>query len=298
MAVPTPPTITTLLTEAFARTGYRSPTAAQLLRAEQEWLEEVKRELATIGRWRVLQDTVVLIPAALTSVYPVPSPLLTVNQIVFYDGDEKGTAQAGTTNTITLASGATSNVAAVEGYKVFLVSGTGAGQANRVVDYNGATKVATVSCAWSTVPTASTGYMIANKVEKEVSGPDFGIPRSGLSQSNVITHWEDWENRIHVYPVPDRSDYALELRGMVDVSLIDNTDARFTTMIREWRTAMMYGVMSRIAEDDDDSENADRWRGRFEDMTQKLLVQDRKKMRRHVGSAMRSPGGMPKARIV
>ena len=40
MAVPTVPTINSLLTEALTRAGNPTPTTAELLRAEDEWLED------------------------------------------------------------------------------------------------------------------------------------------------------------------------------------------------------------------------------------------------------------------
>ena len=51
MAVPTVPTVNSILTEAFRRCGVPSPTVAQLTRAEDEWFEEVKQELQAEKRW-------------------------------------------------------------------------------------------------------------------------------------------------------------------------------------------------------------------------------------------------------
>jgi hypothetical protein len=45
MAVPTQPTKTTLVTEGLKKAGYPSPSAAQLTRAEDEYLEEIKWDL-------------------------------------------------------------------------------------------------------------------------------------------------------------------------------------------------------------------------------------------------------------
>ena len=104
MALPTAPTVSTILTEAYTRSGIPTPTPAQLTRAEDEWLEEIKRDIAERKAWQALQETVVMIPLLNVSVYPVPSPLIRVMEIWWYDGAEKGTAQAGGANTITLTS--------------------------------------------------------------------------------------------------------------------------------------------------------------------------------------------------
>lgn len=72
-----------------------------------------------------------------------------------------GAAQAGTSNTITLASGASSTDNAYTGATISYTSGgTGFGGDRTIIAYNGTTKVATVNKAFDTTPAASTGYSI------------------------------------------------------------------------------------------------------------------------------------------
>lgn len=71
------------------------------------------------------------------------------------------TAQAGTTTSITLAAASSSAVSEFYRYrKIYLVSGTGLGQASTITGYDGTTKVATVSPAWVVAPDATTVYVI------------------------------------------------------------------------------------------------------------------------------------------
>lgn len=74
---------------------------------------------------------------------------------------EDGTAQTGSSSTITLASSGSS---AVEdfyvGNLISIVSGTGAGQSRCINDYNGSTKVASVGYNWKTNPDATSKYAI------------------------------------------------------------------------------------------------------------------------------------------
>lgn len=73
----------------------------------------------------------------------------------------RGTAQAGGASTITLDSGASATDHIYERSEVAILSGTGAGQANRVITgYVGATKVATVTPAWTTNPDSSSVFAI------------------------------------------------------------------------------------------------------------------------------------------
>ena len=72
-----------------------------------------------------------------------------------------GTAQAGTTTTLTLAaSGTSSTDDAYVGLPVSITGGTGSGQSNFIVAYNGTTKVATMAYPFTTAPGASSGYSV------------------------------------------------------------------------------------------------------------------------------------------
>jgi hypothetical protein len=75
-----------------------------------------------------------------------------------------GTAQAGGASTITLANTASGSDGAYRGMRIRLTGGTGAGQARIIAAYDGASKVATTSEAWTTPPDATTQYSIDAQV--------------------------------------------------------------------------------------------------------------------------------------
>jgi len=81
-----------------------------------------------------------------------------------YAGLEAGTAQGGGSSTITLRSGAS----AVDNYfkdqAVFVLSGTGSGQTNRISGYVGSTRVATVETAWATQPDNTSVYLVVGRI--------------------------------------------------------------------------------------------------------------------------------------
>ena len=83
---------------------------------------------------------------------------------VFWEGIEDGTAQAGGSTTITLASGESSIDDYYNGSVIFLTGGTGAKQYRQITDYDGMTKVATVDSAWGTNPDSSTTYQIMGRI--------------------------------------------------------------------------------------------------------------------------------------
>lgn len=79
--------------------------------------------------------------------------------------DVTGTAQAGAARAITLAVGASAVDDFYNGMPIDLTGGTGAGQTNLITDYNGTTKVATVSKSWVTPPNATSIYAIRANVQ-------------------------------------------------------------------------------------------------------------------------------------
>lgn len=83
---------------------------------------------------------------------------------LLYAAFEQGTAQAGGASTITLRSGASATDDQFNNQVVFILSGTGAGQTNRISDYVGSTKVATVTTAWVTAPDSTSVYLVLGRV--------------------------------------------------------------------------------------------------------------------------------------
>lgn len=70
-------------------------------------------------------------------------------------------AQTGSTvNTVRMASTASATDGAYNGMTIRIVAGAGGGQARTVSDYAGATKIATVTPAWTTTPDATSVYSI------------------------------------------------------------------------------------------------------------------------------------------
>ncbi len=83
--------------------------------------------------------------------------------IVSSEGREhvnEGRARAGTADSITLNTVASSFDNAYNGQVVFVRSGTGQDQARRVKSYDGDARVATVEKPWSTIPDATSGYVM------------------------------------------------------------------------------------------------------------------------------------------
>lgn len=73
---------------------------------------------------------------------------------------QTGTAQAGSTTSITLSAGASATNGLYDPGMVRIISGTGAGQARVILQYDGATKIATIDRDWRTNPDNTSVYEI------------------------------------------------------------------------------------------------------------------------------------------
>lgn len=76
-------------------------------------------------------------------------------------GVHEGTAQAGTSSTITLDATGSSSTNDFYNYQLIrIIAGTGAGQTRQISDYNGTSKAATVGLNWVTTPSTDSQYVI------------------------------------------------------------------------------------------------------------------------------------------
>ena len=72
-----------------------------------------------------------------------------------------GTAQAGATASITLASGASASNSRYDNASIYIAGGTGAGQTRVIASYVGSTRIATVDLDWTTPPDNTSTYEVS-----------------------------------------------------------------------------------------------------------------------------------------
>ena len=95
-----------------------------------------------------------------------------------------GTAQSGTTATITLPTTYTSQNDAYVGVSITLTGGTGAGDIRNIIGYNGSTKVATVNQNWTTTPDSTTTFALNFNLTHVESLMSLASP--GTYPSNIV----------------------------------------------------------------------------------------------------------------
>ena len=124
MAIPTQPTLTILVTEALKRAGYTSPSASQITRAA-DWIEEVKWDIWNLSKkWKSLYVTAYGVTAKGVSRYAMPSDYDHDLSISMLDADHKGTLQAATPSTATLAATESMTENYAQGKLLLISSGT------------------------------------------------------------------------------------------------------------------------------------------------------------------------------
>ena len=79
-----------------------------------------------------------------------------------------GTAQAGNSTTITLATDASSNNSEYTNHRIYISGGTGSDQKKSISSYNGTSKVLTISGSWDTAPDATSQYKIFREQNSNV----------------------------------------------------------------------------------------------------------------------------------
>jgi hypothetical protein len=114
-------------------------------------------------------------------------------------GGRENTAQGGTSTSITLDSGASSDTGAYIGDDIYLYGGTGGGvrgtgQRRTIVSYNTSTKVAGINRAWDTTPDSTTKFMTLPQAQANVgmwlstavpSPTTPGIPTAALNAAGL-----------------------------------------------------------------------------------------------------------------
>jgi type IV pilus assembly protein PilW len=140
-----------------------------------------------------------------------------------------GTAQGAASNTIILSANASTTSNRYTGLTIRTVSGTGGGQINSIIAYNGSTRTATMSQPWSIVPDSTTTYAF----EYVLGTSSFPLHKkdcvgTGTPASLPITRGTAADKRrfisniyyVHEYPHPDQPNDVVPtlVRSQLDVS--------------------------------------------------------------------------------
>lgn len=247
MAIDSDITIANLVTEALKNSGRTSPSAAQISDATAYQFRRVKSDIALrSSRHEVLKQQAITATVDGQQRYSWPTDAHYIKSVTLLDGPDewRGTATAGASTTITLASSLDiSDANELKGKFIVTTGGTGSLQIRQIVGWDNSTKVATVDTAWTTNPASGTTYLIASdhrwlwsedKATEWDTMPNPGV--RGKSYAGALTGREFWLEH-----APDKV-YALWWDYYAHMDLLDNAGPTILKHIRMYYTLWTQGL--------------------------------------------------------
>lgn len=262
MAVPSDPTVTSIVTQALKRAILRVPTAAMITEATDHALQEVKADIMLKAPTHPnLLITATSVTTRGQQRYATPEDFNVPQSITLLDGPDtwRGTAQGGSTSGVILAAGFSASDDDLAGKYILITGGTGIEEYRQILSYNDTTKTATVDLPWNSTPAATSTYLICSSysqlwpqdTESEFDRIDtpttIGTPRQATLAGQEFL----------LYPVPDKSTYGLITRYWGDLSKLDEDGDVFVQLLREWRSIWIQGVAVKSMQRNDEDRYQD-----------------------------------------
>lgn len=263
MAIPSDPTIASIVTEALKRAGRTTPSSTQISDATTHQFREVKSDINTkTGLLPELLTQSITGMAFGGSVYswPVPAQDIASLQLIEFPetGSYRDTCSGGTTTTITLSLGLNIDLRAIQGRYVFVVLGTGAGSFGQIVSWDNTTKVAVIdtTLGWrgaGVTPVSGDTYVLENsrwKIwDRDRQFFDSEIAPYTLSRPYGVTMIG---RNVQLFPTPN-SQSVLLWTYWSNLDYLDETGVVFTRHLRTYRSLWVQGIavkcMQRYDED-------------------------------------------------
>ena len=267
MANPTAPTAATITAEAFHKVGMANPSAAQITRATDYFLEEIKHDIWTRRhpngepvKYKTLQNVAVDITTVGINRMALPTDYDQMMSVSLLTGTHTGTAQDGGPAAIQLESGEDASESQIVGNYILLTGGTGENGLSQASTWTASTEIATVSPAWTTAPNSTSTYSIIDD-ERELdleSVKEIGIIGNSWAtgKPSAYAYFNEGVNRYVLFDKPpDAVTYGIIFRYYSNIHLIDTAEGStiMTAIYRDWRNAFVFGVASLIALDEDDT---------------------------------------------
>lgn len=283
MASPVAPTLVSLATEGLKKAGFSLPNSAQLTRAQDEFMAEVKNDIVNIERRLTsLQTTAILVTTNGQSRYALPSDYLSDLDIVLLDGSVTGTAQAGTTSSITYSADDTEDPNDKIGTEVLITANTGQGSMSQITSYDSSTKVAGVTPDFAVSGDNTSEYLQVSTYRPLTQMPAWELSkfRRSAIRDTPTTYFPlgDPDNGEFILdPVPFRDSltpWGLQLRYYADLMEIDLASTLMATLYKKWRNVFVMGVAAKQLQSDDDNRQ-ELWMRRYEFALQIMIAREK-----------------------
>lgn len=264
MAVPSNPTVTSICTAALKQGGIPTPTDAQVTELAEDGFQNVKTQLWLHNPTdHLLETRYYLLMRAGKGYLTTPADLDAALYLDVYSGPEEyaGTAQAGTSTTITLDADFGAVESAVQGLFIFITGGTGVGQHRQIINLNTSTKELTVNVSWLTPPDSTTTYLIATEMKRLLRDDEANQSRSQLMPNISYPRFYTVTSvapptgslpAYRVFPAPDHDRYACVMTYRPNLTLLDETGTLFVKHLKERRTLWIQGTKVEVMQRYDD----------------------------------------------
>jgi hypothetical protein len=192
----------------------------------------------------------------------------TEGEVFFKTTVKTGTAEDGSSSTITLKSGAVgANDDQYNGWLVRLTGGTGSGQVRLVTDYNGTNRVATVHKAWDITPDSTSTYTLYKRFTKILESGDVGASEnlilSPISSLYTISKITDLEDGKDLLPAERTETWADELTedAIPEEYLLRGNSLFFNTAYssERWYRMEYVKIPADLSSDEDEPEIPEPW---------------------------------------
>lgn len=257
MPIPSDPTISDLVSEGLSKAGESSPSTAMTDRAEDVWMEEIKNDIWQLGKKpKSLHITSYGVFSQGQSRYSNPTDFSSDLSLTILDGTVRGTAQAGSISSVTLAADGPDDSTQIIGKGIIILSGTGQGSYSQITAYNTSTKVATVTPNFNTSPSSDSVYMIVDQEYPVEQRPVFendsqrNAPINGIADRFYPVGDEDYGEFI-LNKTPDKV-YGARLRYYANLMKIDTDSTLMSTLYHRWRDIFVEGIRFKKIDDEDD----------------------------------------------
>lgn len=272
MSTPSNPTESEIIAEALAMAGERNPTTAITERAGT-WISEVKNDIwRKEKKLRSLMKTCYAILQKGQSRYAYPSSFASDLSMTILDGNRTGTAQSGTTSTITLDSGETALDSDLIGREIIVTSSTGVGSFSQIIAYNSSTKVATVTPDFETSPDSTSTYLIVDQEYDVEQRPliDYAKFHSGaITRPTKFFPIGDEDYGEFLFNCPPDKLYGARLRYYANIMTLDTSSTLYSTILLQWRNIFSQGIIYRKfrdANDDRANDEFSKYRGELQSL--------------------------------
>lgn len=259
MAIPSDPTVASIVTEGIKRGGRTTPNAVQIAAATEHQFREVKADITQrSARHHSLETQYVQKTFAGQSRYTWPVDADEIRSVTIVsapvEGVWQGSAASGGASNITLNASFNQQSDDVVGKFIYLLEGNGANEFRQVIAYNNGTKIASVDRAWTTQPINGTYYLIGTQHNKLYS---FDKPwgydiLSAPFMRGLSTHAAPVGRELWLNTAPDAI-YALWWDYWANLDRLDEAETVLIRHLREHRSLWIQGVavktMQRFDED-------------------------------------------------